>query len=202
MSRMNQTSYDKMKAKLRRPISYAKFLNLRELAKNTVGVENPLLEFQLNNYVSLYNTLNQLILETDALISHEFSQVNAYLQSIPGIGIISAACIYSEIESFDRFNNPNQLVAFCGLDPAFYQSGESEFTGRMVKRGSSYLRQYIMNCAQYVVIHNATFYDFYHKKRNEGKTHRVALSHVAKKLLRIIFKLEHDHISFNPTKMI
>lgn len=202
MSRMNQSSYDKMKSKLRRTISYAKFSKLRELAKNTVGVENPLLEFQLNNFLTLYSIVDQLISETDSLIVHEFSQINSYLQSIPGIGIISAASIYCEIESFDRFNHSDKLVAFCGLDPAFYQSGESEFTGKMVKRGSSYLRQYIMNCAQYVLIHNSTFYDFYLKKRNEGKKHRVALSHVAKKLLRIIFKLEHDHINFDSTKMI
>jgi len=202
MSRMNQNSYDKMKSKLRRTISYVKFLKLRELAKNTVGVENPLLEFQLVNYITLYTTLDRLVAETETLIVHEFSKVPAHLQSIPGVGIISAASIYSEIENFNRFNHPDKLVAFCGLDPAFYQSGESAFTGKMVKRGSSYLRQYIMNSAQTVIIHNPTMYEFYLKKRHEGKQHRVALSHVAKKLLRVIFKLENDHINFDSTKMI
>ena len=183
-------------------MSYAKFSKLRELAKNTVGVENPLLEFQLMNYITLYSTLDRLVAETKTLIIHEFSKVHAHLQSIPGVGIISAASIVSEIENFERFNHPDKLVAFCGLDPAFYQSGESTLTGKMVKRGSSYLKAYIMNSAQYVMIHNPTMYEFYLKKRHEGKQHRVALSHVAKKLLRIIFKLENDHIDFDYTKMI
>ncbi len=160
-----------------------------------------MLEFQLNTYLSLYRTLCQHITELEELMIFEFSNVSSQLQSIPGIGLISAASIYSEVEDFDRFNHPDQLVAFCGLDPAYYQSGQSEYTGRMVKRGSPYLRQYIMNCSIYVMMYNSTFYEYYHKKRNEGKAHRVALSHVAKKLIRIIFKLEKDSISFDSTKM-
>ena len=38
---------------------------------------------------------------------------------------------------------------------------------------------------------------YYRKKRNEGKSHRVALTHVAKKLVRIIYKLESENIKFN-----
>lgn len=71
----------------------------------------------------------------------------------------------------------------------------------MVKRGSSYLRQYLMNCAATTILHSSTLYDFYRRKRNEGKSHRVALSHVAKKLIRIIYKLESDQISFNEQQM-
>ena len=114
---------------------------------------------------------------------------------------MSAAGIFSEIEDISRFSHPDKLVAFAGLDCAYYQSGESEFTGRMVKRGSSYLRQYLMNAAITVMLHNPNFYDYYLKKRNEGKHHRVALSHVAKKIIRIIYKLESNHIDFNPQLM-
>jgi len=202
IARMNLISYEKMSSILRHTISYARFLSLKDLAKNTVGVENDLLEFQLRNYLTLYTTLNQLILETEALIVREFSKIPTHLQSIPGIGIISAAGIFSEIDPIARFNHSDQLVAFCGLDPALYQSGESEFKGRMVKRGSSYLRQYVMNSTQMVILHNPIFYDYYLKKRQEGKPHRVALSHVAKKLIRIIYKLEKSQINFDASKMI
>ena len=145
--------------------------------------------------------LNNIIEETDKLILEEFSKVDTYLQSIPGIGPISAATIMSEIGSIENFSNPSQLVAYAGLDPAFYQSGESTFTGKMVKRGSSLLRQVLMNCAQYSLVHNPQMYNYYLKKRSEGKAHRVALSHVAKKLIRIIFALETQQIMFNPEQM-
>jgi hypothetical protein len=47
-----------------------------------------------------------------------------------------------------------------------------------------------MNCASLIHIHNEVFAEYYRKKRSEGKPHRVALTHVAKKLVRIIFALE------------
>ena len=201
MSRMNQTSYQKMKSNLRRTISYAKFLQLKELANTTVGVEDSILLFQLNTILNLYQHIDKLISETEELITYEYSLIDSRLHSIPGIGIISAASIFAEIEDFSRFSHPDKIVAFSGLDCAYYQSGESEFAGKMVKRGSSYLRQYLMNSAMMVITHNPNFYDYYLKKRIEGKCHRVALSHVAKKLIRIIYKLEIDHIDFNPLLM-
>ncbi len=201
MSHMTQASYDKMNRELRHTISYARFSALRDIAKNTIGTSDQLLEFQLHVYLDLYRSLDNHIQEMDLLIVSTFSELESYIQTIPGIGIISAATIIAEIGSVSLFSNPNQLVAFCGLDPAFYQSGQTEQTGRMVKRGSSHLRQAIMNCAQFTLLHNPNLYDYYRKKRNEGKAHRVALSHVAKKLIRIIFTLETKHVEYNTEKM-
>ena len=50
-------------------------------------------------------------------------------------------------------------------------------------------------------MHSPAFAEYYYKKRNEGKTHRVALSHVAKKLVRLIYKLETENIMFDSTKL-
>ena len=69
--------------------------------------------------------------------------------------------------------------------------------GKMVKHGSSYLRQTIMNIASFSIIHNPVLADYYHKKRNEGKCHRVALSHLCRKLVRIFYILETKQIDFN-----
>jgi transposase len=201
ISRMNQSSYDKMKSKLRRPISYARFCDLRDLAKNTIGVEDPILVFQLQSYLTLYENFNTMISDTEKLIIQEFSKIDSHLQSIPGIGIFSAASIYAEITTFSRFSNPNQITAYSGIEPSTHQSGESNYGGRMVKKGSSYLRQYLMNIAETCIIHNTVLYDFYRRKRKEGKKHRVALSHVAKKLIRIIYTLETNGLDFDPDKL-
>lgn len=42
-----------------------------------------------------------------------------------------------------------------------------------------------------------TFYDYYTKKKLEGKHHRVAMTHLAKKLIRIIFHLEKNKVYFD-----
>ncbi len=201
IKRMNINSYNKMKSKLRRTISYARFIELKELANTTIGTEDEILLFQMETHLNLYHNLNNTIIKYDALITKEFLKRNSFIHTIPGIGIISAATILAEINNIYNFNHPDKLVAFCGLDPAFYQSGETEFTGKMVKRGSSLLRQAIMNCAQYSLIHNPIIFDYYDKKRKEGKHHRVALSHVAKKLIRIIYTLETKQIKFDFDQM-
>lgn len=54
-----------------------------------------------------------------------------------------------------------------------------------------------MNVAETCMMHVPSFYDYYLKKRNEGKPHRVTLSHLARKLVRIIYKLETSHSHFD-----
>ena len=83
------------------------------------------------------------------------------------------------------------------MEPGYFQSGTSETTGKMVKHGSSHLRYALMNCAQTVVNYEPTFAMFYAKKRAEGKPHRVALSHVVKKLLRVIYTLQTKNLSYS-----
>jgi len=197
MSRMNRESYLKMSSKLRRTLSYAKFVTLKDLARNTVGNEDPILIFELNIYLDLFKELDSRIRDVESKILDEYKSANSHIASIPGIGLISAAGIYSEIGNIFRFSNADQLVAFAGLDCSKYQSGEKDSSGHMVKHGSSYLREYLMNVAESSLIHNPVLYEHYLKKRNSGKAHRVALSHVAKRLIRIIFSLEKNNCDFN-----
>ena len=93
------------------------------------------------------------------------------------------------------------MLAFAGLEPGHHQSGTVEYSGKMVKRGSPHLRRTLMNCASLIHIHNEVFAEYYRKKRSEGKPHRVALTHVAKKLVRIIFALETKGVMFDSEKL-
>ena len=65
--------------------------------------------------------LSKLEDEIDALAK----KIEEYkiLQSIPGIGEKIAATIISEIGEIDRFNHPKKLVAFAGIDPSVFESG-------------------------------------------------------------------------------
>ena len=117
------------------------------------------------------------------------SKIKSKIPTIKRIGEVSAATIIAELEDISRFNSPDAIMAFAGLDPKLYQSGTQEFKGRMNKKGSVTLRRVLMNCAESVICDNPVFYNYYRKKRDEGKAHRVALSHVARKLVRLIYKL-------------
>ena len=187
MANMTKTSYDKMKSKLRHTISYAKFIKIKELARNTVGNEDEILTFELNIYLELFKELDKKIQNVEDKIINEFSTMKCHISSIKGIGIITAAGILAEIESIDKFDNPGQLCAFAGIEPSENQSGTHDGGGKMVKHGSPHLRNYLMQTAEKMLIHNPVLYEYYLKKRDEGKHHNVALSHVARRLTRIIF---------------
>ena len=179
--------------------TYAKFAKLKELAKNTVGESTKTFEIELDTILNLYNEIDSKINSLDKQIATIVKELNPPTLSIPGIGELTTAVIISEFGDFSKFSNSSQLLSFAGLEPGIYQSGTILAKGKMVKRGSGYLRKALMNIANIVIKYNPTFYDYYLKKRSEGKCHRVALSHVCKKILRIIYKLETQNIQFDPS---
>ena len=129
------------------------------------------------------------IIELDKQISTIIKDLNPPTLSIPGIGVISCASIISEFGDISRFSNSAKMLSFAGLEPGIIESGTMSSKGKMVKRGSGYLRYSLMNVSLTVIRYNNIFYDYYYKKISEGKCHRVALSHVCKKLIRVIYIL-------------
>ena len=180
-----------------RRIPSSKIVQLKELARNTVGNETKYSISLLQSILNIYKSIDDEVSNLESQINEIMSQYNSPIASIPGISKISAGALIGEFEDISRFDNSNQLVAFCGVEPSRNQSGTMDFQGHMVKHGSGHIRYVLFNVAQTIIIHNQTFYEYYHKKRNEGKCHRVALSHVVKKLIRVIFKLEKDNLMFN-----
>ncbi len=147
--------------------------------------------------LELYSLLASKIDDVEQSIKDCVSEMNPPMLTVPGIGIESTAVILAEFGDFHKFSKPSQLLSFAGAEPGYFQSGTSETGGKMVKHGSSHLRYALMNCAQTVVNYEPTFAEFYAKKRAEGKPHRVALSHVVKKLLRVIYALQTQNIAYD-----
>ena len=179
--------------------SYAKFARLKQLAKDSIGHHDDNSDLLISTYVSIINNFNDKIDPIDKQISTIIKELNPKMLTIPGLGEISAATILSEYGDIKNFSSPNKMLAFAGLEPSIIQSGTLESNGKMVKHGSSHLRYSIMNIAMSILRYSPTFYDYYLKKRSEGKCHRVALSHVCKKLIRVIYTLEKYNIDFNPS---
>ena len=117
--------------------------------------------------------------------------IDSPILSIPGIGLNLGAIIIAEIGDFSRFENPDKILAFAGCSPSTYQSGQLYSShAKMEKRGSRYLRWALLNAASYVCNWEPTFSTYLSKKRAEGKHYYVALSHAAKKLVRLLYHLE------------
>lgn len=193
----NMKDFDSINKVSRGKFSYSKFLKIKEAAKNTIGCSDDFLEFDLQNMIELYNNINNKIKFYDDKIENIIKELDPPTLSIKGIGYISCAGIISEFGDISRFKSADAMVAFAGIEPSISESGIESHTGKMVKHGSGHLRYHLLNAAEMIFMHEPIFTEFYYKKRNEGKTHRVALSHVAKKLVRIIYKLESENIKFN-----
>lgn len=69
------------------------------------------------------------------------------LQSLRGIALIQAVSIAAEIGGFERFRSPMQLMAYLGLVPREYSSGQSVRKGRMTKAGNPLLRRLFVEAA-------------------------------------------------------
>ena len=106
--------------------------------------------------------------------------------------------IPGKIGDITRFPTPCKLLAFSGLDPAVYQSGNFNASHtKMSKRGSGPPRYTLVNAALNAVRNNQTFHLYYDKNMSERRTHYNALGHCAGKLVRIIYKILTDNVPLN-----
>jgi len=109
------------------------------------------------------------------------------LQTIPGIGPLTAAACISEIQDIKRFKKPKQLIGFIGIDPIVTQSGSSiDRYRRISKRGNKILRTRLYNACSVAVLHNNQFQIFFQKKKDQGKPYRVSLVATMNKMARVI----------------
>lgn len=198
IANMNTKSFETLRRKSRGSFTTFKFTQLKTLAKNTIGRTEDYFIIQMQMTIDLYSQLDSKIDEINSQISECISGLNPPILSIPGIGELSAAIILSEFGDFNRFENSSKMLSFAGLEPGYYQSGISECSGRLVKHGSSHLRYALMNTCLPLITNEPVFAEYYAKKRAEGKPHRVALTHVVKKLLRVIYTLQTKNISYDP----
>lgn len=164
---------------------------IRDAARESIGSDLPAKSLELQHTIRLIRELNAEVLDVETAIQEIMEQINSPITSIPGIGFRMAAMILAEVGDFSRFDSPDKVLAYAGLSPSTYQSGQlSNCYAHMEKRGSRYLRFALYQATKYACHWDDTFRDYLAKKRSEGKPYNVALSHAAKKLLRVIFALE------------
>ena len=171
---------------------------LRVLAQKSVGVGDSSLSIQITQTIEQIELLDRQLFHTELEMANIVTCLHSVILTIPGIGSTNSGMILGEIGDIHRFSTPGKLLAFAGLDPSVYQSGNYQAKKtRMSKRGSRVLRYALMNAAHNVVKNNATFKAYYDAKRAEGRTHYNALGHCAGKLVRVIWKMLTDEVEFN-----
>ena len=166
-------------------------ITFREAARTSIGSNMPAKSLELKHTIKLIRELDAEIEEIENEIKIIMDEINSPILSIPGISYRMGAMIIAEIGDFSKFDSPDKILAFAGMSPSTYQSGQLDNCyARMEKRGSRYLRYALYNATAYVCLWDPTFKAYLAKKRSEGKHYYVALSHATKKLIRVIYQLE------------
>ncbi len=109
------------------------------------------------------------------------------LQTVPGIGPISAATIIAETRGIHRFQKESKFAAYCGLAPKLWQSGQMKTKNMKRKNYNRVLKGTFYNIAFTAVRVNKQAKEYYQKKINEGKHHRQALLCLARQYCRITY---------------
>jgi transposase len=176
-----------------------KAVEIREAARHSIGSVMPAKSLELKHTIKLIGELSAEIKEIESEIKKLVDETGTTLLTIPGLSYNTVAVILAEVGDFSNFATPDKVLAFAGMSPSTYQSGQlTNCYAHMEKRGSKYLRYALYNAAKYVCKWDKTFADYLAKKRAEGKHYNVALSHAVKKLVRLIFALEKSHLPYQP----
>ena len=193
LTKLTNLLYEASKGKYKRDTA----IRFREAARNSIGSVMPAKSLELKHTIKLIFELDSEIKEIENVINSIMDKLNSPILSIPGISYRMGAMIIAEIGDFDNFSSPDKILAYAGLSPSTYQSGQMQNCySHMEKRGPRYLRYALFNATRFVCRWDSAFGEYLAKKQSEGKHYYVAISHAAKKLVRLIYHLEKTGQSY------
>lgn len=172
--------------------------DLKEAAKNSIGVKNTSIELDIKHICFIIRDLDESISEIDKKIEEFSLNLNSPILTIPGISHFSAMSIISELGDIADYDHPKRLIKFAGVNPNVYESGTYSMPRtRIEKKGSKYLRKTLYQIINSVIQNNPVFKTYYDKKINQGKSYRCAQGHCIRKLLRVIYHLLSTDTTFD-----
>lgn len=196
-----------------RTMAEQKYEKLIQAAKEAAsfGHSNAGNNYLIHHFIEMIRLIkaqtDKLLLQIHKLVnSQPNSQLALHvklLETIPGLGFLTAVTLICEIGDFSAFRRPKQLYAFFGLDPKVKQSGKTNITElKISKRGSPYARRsfYIL-ALQSISLNkhgepkNPVIRKYYQEKC-KSKAKMTAIGAVMHKLCNIVFAVLRDEKPF------
>lgn len=172
---------------------------LLDSAQNSIGMQRGLygistgIKFLLEQIESLEPVRKKM----DAEVAKLSAKIPQYLFTLPGATELTIVSLYGEIGPIEAFEKPAQLVAFAGLDPKVFQSGQYDAPQRRIsKRGSPYLRRSLWQMAYRALCTEGDLRDYWRKKHRQNKHHLVAVTAVANKLCHVVWRIMTDRRNY------
>jgi transposase len=125
------------------------------------------------------------------------------LESIPGIGLLTATALAAFIGNIQRFPSGRHFASYLGLTPREFSSGTKRRLGRISKRGDAYIRMLLIHGARSILCHakKAKQHDRLREwalaleKRTRHNTAAVALANKLARIAWAVWKHDRDYAS-------
>lgn len=170
------------------PVLLADLPALRLHAKATGDQFDALLQAMDNEIAQLCQTLSG------------YREQAARLRSIVGIGPLTSTWLINLLNRVP-FRNSDALIAFLGLDPRPWDSGQKRGRRRLSKRGPAEGRRLLFNAAM-AAAKTQTWQPLYARYRQQGWSSTAALIIIARKLAASpSLSLKHKPLSSPPNSL-
>ena len=176
------------------PRGHANMKRLFQWLADTRQPIPPLLVFELRDQLSHYNDLNDKIKEQDKKLEtlNRDNELFTILQTVPGIGPMTASCCLSSVSEPKDFSNGRNFAAWLGLVPFQYSTGGKPRMLGISKRGNKELRELFIHAARAVLWRDETAQRYFGTWLTDLKLRKpfnVALVALANKLARIAWSV-------------
>jgi len=135
---------------------------------------------------------DEIELQINTLLYSKIETVDASIENIktiPGVSEKTISALLGECGDIKRFTSAKAFIAYLGLYPTQYQSGNSMSVGRLAKRGIPIAKHALYMAAIASVRHNPELNKLFRDKVSLGKSKKEALIIISKKLATIIYSL-------------
>jgi transposase len=175
--------------------------DLLEAARQSVGLSegqaSMLLEVQ--GLLRGLETTRDLIRSAEQEMDRHLDQIpySGSIQSIKGIGKVTAAGLIGEVGDFRKFRTLAEVLKLAGLDLFEVSSGQHQGKRHISKRGRAFLRKLLYFAALGMVRKKGIMYATYQRHLEKGMAKPKALIAIARKVLGLVFALVRNHSTYH-----
>lgn len=157
----------------------------------------------LELWLDLLKKAQELEAELEQMVKEDASkdEVCQRLQTIPGVGPLTALVARAEIGDIDRFASAEQLISYSGLAPSVHQSADKVYYGHLSRFCNKYLKYVLVLRSQNASRLKAdnpmaqTYWRVMLRGKNNAK---IA---TARQLVRVIYSMLKNKTDWDPSKI-
>jgi transposase len=141
---------------------------------------------------------------SDRMSAIEDERITA-LESIPGIGALTARVLVSALDTVERFDNKKTVAKYGALTPTIYQSGTVTHMGHINRNGRHEVRRVLLQCAHTITrmrSYGATPLRIFYERIRYRRGKKKAVVALARKLLTIAYGVLKSGQHYDPQKLL